>query len=611
MSHSGVNGCVTFPARQCSSNIELPSWAIGKPLISKFLFKQDEIVHLRRGDIWAKSADPGQEFTAYEIIECPAKNKGRCKLPKPIGSYTHVQMLNAGKNVLISMLGGVDSSDWLRNERIDIEDEFPVIEKIPKWFERQSENLVFTGIPNYVEHPNLLLNYFIAAKNLLPWLKERHFSGFVHNDLKPVNMCFDGSNIRLIDFSNRTFTEWGQTLKYAFSDDDEPATHTNTKDQKMAIKDLTMLTGTLRRDKEVTIVRNGGIGSVLEFLIKFYKTRPEIALQIESINAKLDREFKLDIEKTFEEDYIRAWNPLYEAVSQMVELLLKSLDIFDDGAVFKSGLQSKVSSKLTDLQSEKDDLLMQIQQFSRFPGFEKQVGFMRERLVQIDKEQANLKNTISNKPTRFETFGGGLPPLHPPVNRKLSHNVTLRNTNGNRNYAIRAAISKLQQRLNEKDSELDHLMPEPYPETEEEIDRIEKESPGIFNSMDRLYSEIEKIKREIVNLNKLGGGGKPPLHPRKTVFKKRNNDKQKSVNDFYTRRLKFQQKLNAWTKRVQLLQNEVNKAKEDYEICRQMEERFKIPINPAIVKLKEGLEERLSMLLRSKPTEGSVYKYIT
>ena len=240
MSHSGVNGCVTFPARDCAIKQDIPGWALGKKLISKFLFKEEEIIHLRRGDTWAKIVDPEQKFTAYQIIECPAKNTGRCKLPKRLGNYTHVQMLNAGKNIVISMLGGADDTDWLRNERIDIEDEFLVIEKLPKWFikERQSDDLVFTGLPNYVENPTLLLNFFLAAKKLLPWLKERHFSGFVHNDLKPVNMCFDGSKIRLIDFSNRTFTEWGQTLKYSFSVEDEPTTNTNTKDQKRAIKDL-------------------------------------------------------------------------------------------------------------------------------------------------------------------------------------------------------------------------------------------------------------------------------------------------------------------------------------------------------------------------------------
>ena len=524
MSHSGVNGCVTFPARECSNEHILPDWARGKKLISKFLFKEDEITHLRRGDSWAKTVDSEQKFTAYQIIECAAKNAGKCKLPKNLTSYTHVQMLNAGKNVLIAMLGGVDSNDWLRSNLIYIFDQFSTVEKMPKWYirEKQTLDLEFTGFPEYLEDPALLRNFFIAAQKLLIWLKERHMNGFVHNDLKPVNMCFDGVDIRLIDFSNRTFTAWGQSLTYSFVEGDDPRTYTNTKDQKMAIKDIKMLTGSYRKMRGgAEVIANGGIGSVLEFLSKFYKTKPEIVVKIDAINAKLDRNFMVDDDMSFEQDYERIWQPLFKAVSGMVDLLGEVPNIFDLTLELPSDLLEFTKNKIEKLSEEKNSLYEEIDQFTMFPGFVKQVEIMKEKVMSIDREIAKLMAAID--PSR--------PPRLEPLNMRNIHT----------------------------------------------------------------------------------GGGKPPLHPKKTMrAKSKNKNKNNNKpNDFYTKRLKFHQKERAWNKRVRLLQQEVDKAKEDYEICRQMEERFKIPINPALIKLKDGLEERLSMLLRSKPVQANAFKYVT
>ena len=178
-------------------------------------------------------------------------------------------------------------------------------------------------------------------------------------------------------------------------------------------------------------------------------------------------------------------------------------------------------NKIEKLSEEKNSLYEEIDQFTMFPGFVKQVEIMKEKVMSIDREIAKLMAAID--PSR--------PPRLEPLNMRNIHT----------------------------------------------------------------------------------GGGKPPLHPKKTMrAKSKNKNKNNNKpNDFYTKRLKFHQKERAWNKRVRLLQQEVDKAKEDYEICRQMEERFKIPINPALIKLKDGLEERLSMLLRSKPVQANAFKSVT
>ena len=99
----------------------------------------------------------------------------------------------------------------------------------------------------------------------------------------------------------------------------------------------------------------------------------------------------------------------------------------------------------------------------------------------------------------------GLPPLHPLKERSSNPGLTIRNTNGKRNYAIRARIADLEKLLLKKQTEFSDMMPEPYPETEEEIDAVSANNPGIFDKMHKLFEEISKIERTIRNLNKLGG----------------------------------------------------------------------------------------------------------
>lgn len=180
--YSGQQGCVTIPDRKCKSNTPEPEWVNGKPLVSKFLFNITDVEHLRRGSDWAATNDPEQLYTAFRIIECEPADTGKCVIKK---EYSHVKFINAGIDLEKGLIYHLDSTG---------DDEAQ-----PK--------LKLTGA--------MLLTFLRSFLEFIVWLKGAHATGFSHNDIKADNFCFDGSRVRLIDFSDRSHTVWDAVLKSA------------------------------------------------------------------------------------------------------------------------------------------------------------------------------------------------------------------------------------------------------------------------------------------------------------------------------------------------------------------------------------------------------------
>jgi len=168
--YSGQQGCVTIPARKCKEDTGVPDWAVGKPLVSKFLFNKDDIAHLRRGSVWAEQMDPEQQHTAFRIIECTPADTGKCEIKS---EYSHIQFINAG-------------FDLEKGFGLGDDEEAPQID------------------PSFEN----LMNFLNSFLSLIIWLKDAHLAGFSHNDIKLDNICFDGQAVRLIDFSDRSHTVW-------------------------------------------------------------------------------------------------------------------------------------------------------------------------------------------------------------------------------------------------------------------------------------------------------------------------------------------------------------------------------------------------------------------
>jgi hypothetical protein len=179
VAYSGQQGCVTIPDRKCKLNTPIPDWAKGQKLVSKFLFNKTDIEHLRRGSDWAALNDPEQKYTAFRIIECDPVDTGKCVIN---GEYSHIKFINAGP-------------DLENGYVVDIDKFF--IGELPKWTLTADKLLILLK----------------ASLDFIKWLKVAHNNGFSHNDIKASNICFDGSNMRLIDFSDRTHTVWNAVFK--------------------------------------------------------------------------------------------------------------------------------------------------------------------------------------------------------------------------------------------------------------------------------------------------------------------------------------------------------------------------------------------------------------